>query len=123
MNTRRPLTVILAIVLLILLSVFGLILTFSAPLIIALYGFIVLTAGSLIAALGLWNLRRWGWLLTSVLSVLNMLVAVSGLWLASGIGGKVVSLVLALLFILVLVLVALPATRKAVAAKHVRAAA
>ncbi len=126
MNTRRPLTVTIAIVLLILLSLFSLYTPFGPkgpPLFIALFAFIVDGVGGLIAVFGLWKLQRWGLLLTSVIAALSILVAVPGLWLAPSTGGKVISLVLTLFFVLVLVLVALPATRKAVAAKRVDAAA
>jgi uncharacterized membrane protein (DUF2068 family) len=118
MNTHRPLTVSIATVLLMPLSLFGLITPLvpnKPPLMIVFYGFIVMGVGGLIAAFGLWKLKRWGLLLTSVLSVLSILVSVPGLWLAPSTGGKVISLVLTIFFVLVLVLVALPATRKAYA--------
>ncbi len=118
MNTHRPLTVSIATVLLTLLSLFNLIeLVIPAKLPpLFVYTIPVLGAGGLIAAFGLWKLQRWGLLLTSVISALSILVSVPGLWLAPGTGGKVISLVLTLFFVLVLVLVALPATRKAYAA-------
>ncbi len=114
MNTHRPLTVTIATVLLTLVSLFGLI-TPVVPhkpptIIIALL--LVLGVCGLIAVFGLWKLKRWGLLLTSVISALGILMP--GLFLVPP-GGKgiVVSVVLAVLYALVLVLVALPATRKA----------
>jgi uncharacterized membrane protein (DUF2068 family) len=127
MNTPRPLTVTIAIVLLILLSVFGLIAPFlpvanKPPLIILVSGFI-LGAGGLIAVFGLWMLKRWGLRLSSVISALRILAAVPGLFLAPGVAGKVLTVGLIVSNALVLVLVTLPATRKAVAAERVRVAA
>ena len=119
MNTRRPLTLILAIVLLALLSLFGLYTPFGPngpPLVIVLYAFIVGGVGSLIAVFGLWKLKRWGLLLTIIIASLSILVAVPGLWLAPSTSGKAVSVGLIVFYVLVLVLVALPATRKAFAA-------
>ncbi len=125
MNTKRPLTLILAIVLLALLSLFGLITPFrpGPPLVIVLYAFIVGGVGGLIAVFGLWKLKRWGLLLTIIIASLSILVAVPGLWLAPSTSGKAVSVGIIVFYALVLVLVALPATRKVVAAKRVRAAA
>ncbi len=118
MNTKRPLTLILAIVLLALLSLFGLITPFrpGPPLVIVLYAFIVGGVGGLIAAFGLWKLQRWGLLLTIIIASLSILVSVPGLWLAPSTSGKAVSVGIIVFNALVLVLVVLPATRKAVAA-------
>ncbi len=117
MNTKRPLTLILALVLLALLSLFGLITPFQPgpPLVIALYAFIVGGVGGLIAVFGLWKLQRWGLLLTIIIASLSILVAVPGLWLAPSTSGKAVSVGIIVFNVLVLVLVALPATRKAYA--------
>jgi hypothetical protein len=124
MNTRRPLTLILALVLFALVTAFGLITPLGPriganqpPLVIVLYAFIVMGVGGLIALVGLWTLKRWGLLLTSVIAALSILMAVPGLWIAPTTGGKVISLVLSVVNALALVLlVVLPATRKAVAA-------
>ena len=124
MNTSRPLTVTIATVLLTLVSLFNLIeLVIPAKLPpLFVYTIPVLGAGGLMAVFGLWKLKRWGLVLTIVISALSILVSVPGLWLAPGTGGKVISGVLAVLYALVLVLVALPATRKAVAAARAPAA-
>jgi hypothetical protein len=118
MNTRRPLTHILAVVLLILFSVFGLITLFGTgapPLPVALFAFIIDGVGGLIAAFGLWMLKRWGLWLSIVIAVLTILVAVPGLLLAPG-TGKIVSAAIMVVNAVLLVLVTLPVTRKAVAA-------
>jgi hypothetical protein len=127
MKTRRPLTVIIAIVLLMLLSVFGLITPFGPnggpPLPIVLFAVIVDGVGGLLAVVGLWRMQRWGLRLSIIIAVLSIFATVPGLFLAPRPGGKVISVVLAVLYALVLVLVALPATRQAVATKRVRATA
>ena len=113
MSTRRPLTVTIAIVLLTLLSVFGLTNPWhrgQAPTIIVALGLVVGACG-LIAVVGLWKLKRWGLWLTIILSALALLTTVPGLLFGPTLG-KVVSVVLAILFALVLVLVVLPASRK-----------
>ncbi|MEZ4523532.1 MAG: hypothetical protein R3A46_18090 [Thermomicrobiales bacterium] len=67
----------------------------------------------LIGAWGLWNLRRWGAILTFVVTLLNTLAALPGLierpsgWIVAGI------LMLIPLGIATLVLIALPASRRA----------
>ena len=128
MNTPRPVTVTLAIVLLILLSVFALITPFlpvdNKPLlIITVPGFLVEGIGGLIAVVGLWRLKWWGLWLARVIAALGILLSVPGLFLAPGAGGKVFAVGLIAAKALVLVLVTLPATRQAVAAARVRLAA
>ncbi|MDQ6694203.1 MAG: hypothetical protein M3014_07250 [Chloroflexota bacterium] len=120
MNIRRPLTLILAILLLVLLGLFGLITPFrpdQPPPPVVIFAF---TGGvvALIAVVGLWMLRRWGLWLAIIVQVLTLLVAVPGLWLAPSTEGKLVSVVIIPVNALVLLLLALPATHKAVAAAH-----
>ena len=80
MNTKRPLPVAIAVVLLALFSV----LNFISPLLPTDYPTIVLFLGGalgvvgLLAAAGLWQMRRWGLLLTIIVSVLNILLAAPG---------------------------------------------
>jgi len=124
MNTNRPLTATIAIVLLLLMSVTGLILpllslfvslTNPPPLIVRVDQILVMGVGGLIAVFGLWKLKRWGLVLTSIIAALSLLVAVYGLLVAPT-EGKWPPGVLGVLNALVLVLVALPATRRAYAA-------
>jgi len=67
---------------------------------------------SLIGAWGLWNLRRWGAILTFVVTLLNTITAIPALierpsgWIVAGV------LILTPLGIAVLVLVALPSSRR-----------
>jgi hypothetical protein len=125
MNTR-PLTLLVAIVLLILLSVFGLITPFAPnppPLVIQLYGFIVMGVGGLLAVVGSWLRKRWGLWLTIGISALSILLNVAGLVVAPNTVGKVISAVLLVAYALVLVLVTRPAARQAFASARARAAA
>lgn len=126
MNTNRPLTATIAIVLLTLMSVTGLILPLLSllfsltnppppPLIVRVDQILVMGVGGLIAVFGLWKLKRWGLVLTSIIAALSLLVAVYGLLVAPT-EGKWPPGVLFVLNALVLVLVALPATRRAYAA-------
>jgi len=111
MNTRRPITVTVAIVLLLLLSAFGLlILVYKPPLIIFISVFIAMVVGGPIAAFGLWKLKRWGLLLASVIAAPSIVVR-----LPPSTHGEMVPLGVTLCYVLVLVLLALPATRKAIA--------
>ncbi len=125
MNTNRPLTATIAIVLLTLMSVTGLILpllslfvslTNPPPLIVRVDQILVMGAGGLIAVFGLWKLKRWGLVLTGIIATPTLLLGVYGLLGPVPIEGKVGSGVFAVLNALVLVLVALPATRRAYAA-------
>ncbi len=123
MNTRRPLTVIIAIVLLTLVSLLDLIeLVIPArvpPLFV--YTIPVLGVGGLMAVFGLWKMKRWGLLLTSILSALSILWNIPGLFIPRTLGGKAITMGYIAFYILVLALVALPATRKAFAAARASA--
>jgi|SRR5579859_2630160 len=117
MNTRRPLSLILAPVLIVLFSVFGLITAFGAdapPLPVALFAFIIAGVGGLIAAFGLWLLKRWGLWLSIVIAALAIPVSVPGLVFGQDAADKLLSMGVIAWNILILVLVALPATHKAV---------
>jgi hypothetical protein len=125
MNTNRPLTATIAIVLLTLMSVVGLILpllsllfslTNPPPLIVRVDEILVMGVGGLIAVFGLWKLKRWGLVLTGIIATPTLLLGVYGLLGPVPIEGKVASVVLGVLNAVVLVLVALPATRRAYAA-------
>ncbi len=67
---------------------------------------------SLIGAWGLWNLRRWGAILTFVVTLLNTITAIPALierpsgWIVAGV------LILTPVGIAVLVLIALPSSRR-----------
>ena len=115
MNTPRPITLTIASVLLLLASLFNLTAPFTngppAPISSIILG---LGVCGLPVVVGLWKMKPWGMRLSSILAVLALLPALSGLIFAPLVG-KVVS-ALVVVYALVLVLVMLPATRKAVAA-------
>jgi hypothetical protein len=116
MNTRRPANVTSASVLLILfnLSAFFQPDTIKPPLPIIIFASVTGIVG-LIAVLGLWSTKRWGWLLTVILAVFNVLGPISGIFLAPTVAGKAISVGLIVGYGLVLVLLTLPTTRKAFA--------
>jgi hypothetical protein len=126
MNTSRPVTVTSAIVLLTLLSLVDLTIVLIPPQHLSLLsGFIyawsiVFGVVGLSGVFGLWKLKRWGLRLSTVLAALALLTWAPGLVLTLVLGDTtahvVWSLALTVCYALVLVLVALPATRKAYAA-------
>jgi hypothetical protein len=117
MNPHRPTTVPIASVLLSLLTLFALItpLTPNGPPAPISYISLGVGVGGLPAVVGWWKMQPWGGLLTSMLAVLALLPALSGLIFAPLVG-HVVSALLLVCYALGLVLVMLPATRKAVTA-------
>ena len=116
MNTPRPTTVTIASVLLLLESLFNLTAPFtngpSAPLSYIIFG---LGVCGLPAVFGLWKLKPWGMWLSIILAVVALLPAILDL-IGAPLVGKVVSALVFVFYALVLVLVMLPATRKAVTA-------
>ena len=118
MNTKRPQPVTIAVVLLVLLSL----LNFVSPLLPTDYPTIVLFLGGalgvagLSAAAGLWTLRRWALLLSITVCVLNLGLAVPGIFAEAHATGKLLAGVTTAGFVLLLVLVVLPSSRRAFAA-------
>ena len=118
MNTKRPVPVTVADVLLALLSVLNL----MSPFLPTDYPTIVLFLGGalgvvgLLAAAGLWQMRRWGLLLTIIVSVLNILLAAPGIFAEPHATGKLLAGVTTVGFALVIVLVMRSNSRRAFAA-------
>src|ERR671921_2180700 len=81
-----------------------------------LYSGIVLGIVGLVAAVGLWMMKAWSVWLTIVVCVLNILLNVSGLVMVLPGGLKALIAVQTIGFVLALVLVVLPSTRRALAA-------
>ena len=81
-----------------------------------LYSGIVLGIVGLVAAVGLWMMKAWSVWLTIVVCVLNILLNVSGLVMELPGGLKALIAVQTIGFVLTLVLVVLPSTRRALAA-------
>src|SRR5215210_974862 len=116
----RPMPIIVAAVLMVLISLLGL----PGPLLpgseevpaVVLYGGIVLGIVGLVAAVGLWMLRRWGIWLTIVVSVLNLLSAAPGVAFAPSAALQAAAAVGVAVPALIIVLVVLPSSRRAFAA-------
>jgi len=118
-KAEHPASLIGAIALLVLLSLFSA----SALLMPAsiqpppqvAYPALLFGIAGLVAAVGLWQQKRWGWVLAIIVAALSLLLAVPGIVVAPDGLPKAVSWALIVLYALVLVLLALPATREAVA--------
>ena len=80
-----------------------------------LYSGIVLGIVGLVVAVGLWTMKKWSFWATIVVSVLNFLSGVPGVFLAPTAGIQVLSAVLGVVAILIVVLVVLPDSRRALA--------
>lgn len=120
MNDRRPTTVTVAAALLALFSVLNLVSiivpAFSEGVPAAVvYGSAVLGVLGLVAAYGLWMLKRWGVLLAVILSVLNVLSAAPGMAFAPTTVLFVAALATVVGYALVILLVVMPASRRAYA--------
>ncbi len=111
----RPQTVTIAAILLALLSLAN----FLAPLILpaeagsVVYLVIVLGVAGLLAAAGLWMLKRWALWLTIVVSVLNILSAAPGLAFAPNVVLRVAATATVVGFAVIVLLVVLPNSRRA----------
>ena len=81
-----------------------------------IYSGIVLGIVGIVAAVGLWMLKTWSLWLTIVVCVLNILLNVSGLFAMLPGGLKALIAIQTIGFILTLVLVVLPSSRRALAA-------
>src|SRR5215211_6068003 len=80
-----------------------------------LYSSIVLGIVGIVAAVGLWMMKTWSLWPTIVVCVLNILLNVSGLVMALPGALKALIAIQTIGFILVVVLVVLPSTRRALA--------
>ena len=120
MLRSRPPTVTVAAILMALISLLGL----PGPLLpgsegvpgVVLYGGIVLGIVGLVAAVGLWMLRRWGIWLTVVVCVLNLLSAAPGVAFAPNAALQAFAAVGVVVPALIIVLVVLAPSRRAFAA-------
>jgi hypothetical protein len=81
-----------------------------------IYSGIVLGIVGLVAAVGLWMMKAWSLWLTIIVCVFNILLNVSGLVMVLPGGLKALIAVQTIGFVLALVLVVLPSTRRALAA-------
>ncbi len=115
----RPQPVTVAAVLLALLSlpnlVFPLLPTEGIPAVVVYLG-VVLGVAGLVAAAGLWMLKKWGLWLTIVVSALNLLSAAPGITSAPNAGLQLAALVTVVVSALIIVLVVIPTSRRALTA-------
>jgi uncharacterized membrane protein (DUF2068 family) len=81
-----------------------------------IYSGIVLGIVGIVAAVGLWMMKRWGLWLTIVIAVVNILLNVLGLAMVPTVALQVAIVVQTIGFILTIVLVVLPDSRRAFAA-------
>ena len=118
----RPLPVTVAAILLVLLSLtnFPWLYDFlfaagefeGPPAFILYSGYVVGVAG-LVAAVGLWMLQKWSYWVTIVVCVLNFLLGAPGLVMAPGAALKAFIAVSEVVAVLIIVLVVLPDSRRA----------
>src|SRR5215212_4982953 len=119
----RPLPVTAAAILLVLLSLFDFPWPYEilfpgaeeAPAFLNYAGYVLGVVG-LVAAVGLWMLKPWSYWTTIVVCALNFLSGAPGVVLAPGAGLNVVIAVTEVVAILIIVLVVLPDSRRALAA-------
>ncbi len=117
--SSRPLPVTVAAILLALTSL----LNFPAPLVpgseevpaVVIYGGLVLGVVGLVAAAGLWMLKKWSVWITIVVSVLGLLSAAPGVAFGPNVALQVAAAVGVLIPALIIVLVLLPTSRRAFA--------
>src|ERR671911_3201693 len=119
----RPQSVSVATVLLVILSLFGFpwpwLLLFpeaEQPPAFVLYTGLVLGIVGLVVAVGLWMMKAWSYWATIVVCVLNFLLGAPGVVLAPGAALKAIIAVTEVVAILIIVLVVLPDSRRALAA-------
>jgi hypothetical protein len=112
---QRPQTVIIAAILLALLSLANLLAPFILPAEAGSIVYLIIGLGilGLVAAGGLWMLRRGALWLTIVVCVLNILAAAPGLVFAPDLTGRVLATIGVVGFALVIVLAVLPGSRRA----------
>ena len=112
----RPLPVTIPAILLVLFSLTNLLSPFlpmeGVPALVVYLG-VALGVAGLLAAAGLWMLKRWALWLTIVVSVLNILSAAPGLAFAPNVVLRVAATVTVVGFAVVVLLVVLPNSRRA----------
>ena len=117
MSPRRSLPVTVAAILMALISLVGL----PGPLLpgaeevpaVVIYGGIVLGIVGIVAAVGLWLMKTWSFWATIIVSVINILLNLSGLAMVQSDALRAAIAVQTVGFILTIVLVVLPSARRA----------
>ena len=119
----RPTPVTVAAVLLALSSLLNLVpLPVEGVPAVVVYGALVLGVVGLVAAAGLWLLKRWGFWLAVAVSALNLLSAAPGIFAAPTAALRVAATTGVLVSALIIVLVVVPSSRRAFSASCVCAA-
>ena len=110
----------IAALLLVLLSLFGFpwpwILLFpwaQQPPAIVIYTALVLGIVGLVVAAGLWMMKAWSFWATIIVCVLNLLAGAPGVVVGATVGVRVLNAVLEVMALLIIVLVVLPDSRRA----------
>ena len=85
---------------------------------VVLYSGIVLGVAGLVASAGLWMLKKWGLMLTIVVNVLGGLSAAPGVGAAPNAALQAAATAGVLISALIIVLVVLPSSRRALASAH-----
>ncbi len=122
--SARPLAVPVAAVLLVVLSLFDFpfpwLLLFPGveepPPAFVIYSGVVLGIVGIAVAVGLWLMKTWSFGATIVVSVLNFLLGAPGVVLGPTAGIQVTSVVMEVVAVLIIVLVVLPGSRRALTA-------
>jgi uncharacterized membrane protein (DUF2068 family) len=83
---------------------------------VVVYGALVLGVVGLVAAAGLWLLKRWGFWLAVAVSALNLLSAAPGIFAAPTAALRVAATTGVLVSALIIVLVVVPSSRRAFSA-------
>ncbi len=119
----RPLPVTIAAILLVLLSLFDFpwpwMLLFPGaeePPAFVIYSGYVLGIVGLVVAIGLWMLKRWSFWATIVVCVLNFLLGAPGVVMGPTTAVQITVLITEVVAVLIIVLVALPSSRRALTA-------
>ena len=121
MATDRPRSLTLGVALLVLLSLFSFV-PFpipegeEGPPAFIIWGSVVLGIVGLVAAVGLWQRRRWGWYLALAVLVLGILSAAPGIPFAPNLLLRLAAFVSVVVGVLAVVLLLRPASRAALAA-------
>ncbi len=118
----RPLPVTVAAILLVLLSLFDFPWPYQLffpgaeePPALVIYSGYVLGIVGIVVAIGLWMMQKWSYWATIVVCVLNFLFGLPGLLFAPGAALKALITVTEVVALLIIVLVALPSSRRALA--------